>query len=49
MYCLGATHALAATSLFDEQAQREIFRVPDFIAPATIVPSGYATRLPDGG
>ena len=32
MYCLGATHALAATSLFDEQAQREIFRVPDSVA-----------------
>lgn len=49
MYCLGATHALAAASLFDERAQREIFSSPDFIAPATIVPNGYATRGPDGG
>lgn len=49
MYCLGATHALVAASLFGEQAQREIFAGTDFIAPLTIVPSGMLTRAEDGG
>ncbi|MFD6756875.1 acyl-CoA dehydrogenase family protein [Micromonospora gifhornensis] len=48
MYCLGATHALAAATLFDERAQDELFAGGDFIAPATIVPSGTARRDADG-
>jgi 3-hydroxy-9,10-secoandrosta-1,3,5(10)-triene-9,17-dione monooxygenase len=48
MYCLGATHAVAAATLFGEQAQEEIFRGGDFIAPATIVPGGSATLTDDG-
>ncbi len=48
MYCLGATHALPVATLFDERAQSEIFGGGDFIAPATIVPSGSAQRQPDG-
>jgi 3-hydroxy-9,10-secoandrosta-1,3,5(10)-triene-9,17-dione monooxygenase len=48
MYCLGATHALAATAFFSEQTQAEIFADADFICPATIVPSGTATRTEDG-
>lgn len=49
MYCLGATHALAVATLFDEQAQAELFKSGDFICPATIVPSGTARRDADGG
>jgi 3-hydroxy-9,10-secoandrosta-1,3,5(10)-triene-9,17-dione monooxygenase len=48
MYCLGASHALAAASLFGERAQEEMFSGGDFICPATIVPSGTATRTNDG-
>jgi 3-hydroxy-9,10-secoandrosta-1,3,5(10)-triene-9,17-dione monooxygenase len=48
MYCLGATHALAAASLFGERAQAEMFSGGDFICPATIVPAGTATRTGDG-
>jgi 3-hydroxy-9,10-secoandrosta-1,3,5(10)-triene-9,17-dione monooxygenase len=49
MYCLGATHAIPAATLFDERAQAEIFASGEFIAPATIVPSGSAERTADGG
>lgn len=49
MYCLGAAHALAVATLFDERAQAEIFSVGDFISPAVIAPSGTAERTPDGG
>ncbi|KJK58374.1 acyl-CoA dehydrogenase family protein [Saccharothrix sp. ST-888] len=49
MFCLGATHALPAASLFSERAQAELFRDGDFICPATIVPSGSAERAEDGG
>ncbi|MCT9933187.1 acyl-CoA dehydrogenase [Planotetraspora sp. A-T 1434] len=50
MYCLGAAHALAVASLFDERAQDEIFGSGgDFICPATVVPSGTAERTADGG
>ncbi|MFF2542598.1 acyl-CoA dehydrogenase family protein [Kitasatospora sp. NPDC058063] len=49
MYCLGATHALPAASLFDERAQAELFAGGDFICPATIVPNGKAERAEDGG
>ena len=44
MYCLGATHALPAATLFGERAQQDLFAGGDFIAPATIVPGGTATR-----
>ncbi|MER7211556.1 acyl-CoA dehydrogenase family protein [Streptosporangium sp. NPDC000239] len=49
MYCLGATHAIAAATLFGEEAQAEIFRDGDFVCPATIVPSGSAVPAADGG
>lgn len=49
MYCLGATHALAAATLFDERAQAELFEAGDFVCPATIVPGGSAERAEDGG
>jgi 3-hydroxy-9,10-secoandrosta-1,3,5(10)-triene-9,17-dione monooxygenase len=48
MYCFGATHALAAATLFGERAQAELFSDGDFICPATIVPSGAAERTADG-
>jgi 3-hydroxy-9,10-secoandrosta-1,3,5(10)-triene-9,17-dione monooxygenase len=48
MYCLGATHALPAASLFGEAAQAQMFAGGDFICPATIVPGGSAVRLADG-
>lgn len=48
MYCLGATHALAAATLFDGRAQAELFAAGDFICPATIVPGGRAERGQDG-
>ncbi|MEU6405198.1 acyl-CoA dehydrogenase family protein [Streptomyces sp. NPDC046985] len=48
MFCLGATHALPAAGLFGERAQAELFAAGDFICPATIVPSGSASRAPDG-
>jgi 3-hydroxy-9,10-secoandrosta-1,3,5(10)-triene-9,17-dione monooxygenase len=48
MYCLGAAHSLAAATLFDEQAQAELFSAGDFICPATVVPSGSAERTADG-
>jgi 3-hydroxy-9,10-secoandrosta-1,3,5(10)-triene-9,17-dione monooxygenase len=48
MYCLGATHAIVAATMFGEEAQDEIFRCGDFISPATIVPGGSATRTPEG-
>jgi 3-hydroxy-9,10-secoandrosta-1,3,5(10)-triene-9,17-dione monooxygenase len=49
MFCLGATHALQAATLFGERAQADLFAGGDFICPATIVPSGTARRAPDGG
>lgn len=48
MYCLSATHALAAATLFGERAQAELFSEGDFICPATIVPGGAAERTGDG-
>jgi 3-hydroxy-9,10-secoandrosta-1,3,5(10)-triene-9,17-dione monooxygenase len=48
MFCLGATHAVPAATLFEERAQAEIFASGEFIAPATIVPSGSARRTADG-
>ena len=49
MYALGAAHALAVATLFDERAQADIFSGGDFISPATIVPGGTAERTADGG
>lgn len=49
MYCLGAAHALPAATLFGERAQREMFAEGDFVCPNTVMPSGVAKRLPDGG
>jgi 3-hydroxy-9,10-secoandrosta-1,3,5(10)-triene-9,17-dione monooxygenase len=49
MYCFGAAHALAAATLFGEEAQAELFSGGDFICPATVAPSGIAERSPDGG
>lgn len=48
MFCLGATHALQAATLFDARAQAELFRGGDFICPATIVPAGSAERTASG-
>jgi 3-hydroxy-9,10-secoandrosta-1,3,5(10)-triene-9,17-dione monooxygenase len=48
MYCLGAAHALAVATLFDERAQAELFSGGDFICPATIVPTGTAEQAADG-
>ncbi|CRK59457.1 POSSIBLE OXIDOREDUCTASE [Alloactinosynnema sp. L-07] len=48
MFCLGAVHAVPAATLFDERAQDELFADGDFIAPATVIPSGTARRV-DGG
>jgi len=48
MYTLGAAHALAAATIFPESAQDELFAGGDFLAPATIMPSGTAERV-DGG
>ncbi|ALG10754.1 acyl-CoA dehydrogenase family protein [Kibdelosporangium phytohabitans] len=48
LYMFGAAHSLVVGSLFGDQAQRELFAVGDFICPATVAPSGSATRV-DGG
>jgi len=48
MFCLGATHALQAATLFDAQTQAELFREGEFICPATIVPAGTAERAGNG-
>jgi 3-hydroxy-9,10-secoandrosta-1,3,5(10)-triene-9,17-dione monooxygenase len=49
MYCLAAAHAVPVATLFDEQAQRELFRTGEFFCPGTLQPSGTAERAPDGG
>jgi 3-hydroxy-9,10-secoandrosta-1,3,5(10)-triene-9,17-dione monooxygenase len=48
MYCMGATHALLAATLFGERAQAELFSAGDFICPGTIIPSGSAVPAADG-
>lgn len=48
MFCLGAVHAVAAATLFEEDTQREIFADGYFIAPATVIPNGTLERV-DGG
>lgn len=49
MYSFGANHALAAATLFGEEAQDELFAGGDFICPATVAPVGFAERADDGG
>lgn len=49
MYCLGASGALTAASRFSGPAQADLFRTGEFIAPASIVPGGYAEPSPGGG
>jgi 3-hydroxy-9,10-secoandrosta-1,3,5(10)-triene-9,17-dione monooxygenase len=48
MYCLGSAHALAVGSLFPERAQDELFGDGEFVCPATVAPTGTATRTSDG-
>jgi 3-hydroxy-9,10-secoandrosta-1,3,5(10)-triene-9,17-dione monooxygenase len=48
MYLFGAAHALPVASLFQEDAQDELFADGDFICPATVAPAGSAERV-DGG
>jgi 3-hydroxy-9,10-secoandrosta-1,3,5(10)-triene-9,17-dione monooxygenase len=48
MFCLGAVHAVAAATVFEERAQEELFATGEFIAPATVIPSGTAERAEDG-
>jgi 3-hydroxy-9,10-secoandrosta-1,3,5(10)-triene-9,17-dione monooxygenase len=49
MYTLGAAHALAVATLFDERVQDEVFAAGDFICPAAVMPTGFAEPAPDGG
>lgn len=49
MLCLGTSHAHTVASMFDEQAQAELFADGDFICPTTLRPQGSATREEDGG
>lgn len=49
MYCLGASHALLAATLFGEQAQAELFSGGDFICPGSAVPTGSAEPAAGGG
>jgi 3-hydroxy-9,10-secoandrosta-1,3,5(10)-triene-9,17-dione monooxygenase len=46
--CLASAHALNVASLYEEQAQAEIFGDGDFRCPAVAAPSGTATRTDDG-
>ena len=47
-FCLAAGHALQVGSLFEEQAQAELFGDGDFLWPAVAAPAGEATRTEDG-
>lgn len=49
MLCLGTSHALTAGTVYEEQAQSEIFAAGDFICPTTVRPQGRARRAPDRG
>jgi 3-hydroxy-9,10-secoandrosta-1,3,5(10)-triene-9,17-dione monooxygenase len=49
MYCLAAAHAIPVATLFDEQAQQDLFRTGEFFCPGTVLPGGTAERAPDGG
>jgi 3-hydroxy-9,10-secoandrosta-1,3,5(10)-triene-9,17-dione monooxygenase len=46
--CLSAGHALQTASLFEEQAQTELFGEGDYRCPAVAAPAGMATRTADG-
>jgi 3-hydroxy-9,10-secoandrosta-1,3,5(10)-triene-9,17-dione monooxygenase len=46
--CLASGHALNVATLFDEQAQVDLFGDGDFRAPAVAAPAGQATRTGDG-
>ncbi|GAA3000336.1 acyl-CoA dehydrogenase family protein [Actinokineospora diospyrosa] len=48
MFLFGAAHALPVATLFDADAQQELFSGGDFICPATVAPNGTAERTPDG-
>ncbi|MBC6450898.1 acyl-CoA dehydrogenase family protein [Actinokineospora xionganensis] len=48
MYCLGAAHAHVVGTLFEERVQEEAFAGGEFIAPATVMPSGDAVRTEGG-
>lgn len=48
MYVFGHAHALPVATLFGEEAQNELFRLGDFVCPATVAPGGSAERA-DGG
>jgi len=48
MYCLGAAHAVAVATLFSERCQDEVLAKGEFIAPATIAPTGTAERVEGG-
>jgi 3-hydroxy-9,10-secoandrosta-1,3,5(10)-triene-9,17-dione monooxygenase len=47
--CLASGHALQVGSLFEEQAQTEVFGDGNFLCPAVAAPAGMATRAEDGG
>jgi 3-hydroxy-9,10-secoandrosta-1,3,5(10)-triene-9,17-dione monooxygenase len=47
--CLAAGHALQVGSLFEEQAQTELFGDGHFLCPAVAAPAGQATPADDGG
>ncbi|WP_047870316.1 acyl-CoA dehydrogenase family protein, partial [Nocardiopsis sp. RV163] len=49
MYCLSAGHALAAGTLFEESAQRELFATGEFLAPAVVAPGGSIEHADGGG
>jgi 3-hydroxy-9,10-secoandrosta-1,3,5(10)-triene-9,17-dione monooxygenase len=48
-YTFGASHAIMAATLFEEQAQDELFAGGDFISPATVAPVGFAEQAGAGG
>jgi 3-hydroxy-9,10-secoandrosta-1,3,5(10)-triene-9,17-dione monooxygenase len=49
MYLFGASHALVVATLFDRQAQDDLFAGGDFICPAVVAPAGHAEPAPGGG
>lgn len=49
MLCLGTSHALTVATIFEEQAQAELFSAGNFICPTTVKPQGSARRADDGG
>ena len=47
-FCLASAHAVQVATIFEEQAQIEVFGDGDFRAPAVAAPAGVATRTDDG-